>query len=73
MTRRLTAIDILARAADPESPTFSIRISAQAVMMLMQTRWIPEDHPEHRVKLVGITEPDEDGFVLPLLVSENAA
>lgn len=73
MTRRLKATDILA-ACDAEEPVnYHVKISASALAMLMQTRWIPEDHPQHRVKVVGITQPDEEGFSLPLIVSENAA
>jgi hypothetical protein len=73
LTRRLGPLDILAAADVPESTvTYNIKISAQALAMLMQTRWIPEDQPTYRVKVVGITAPDEDGFSLPLIVSENA-
>lgn len=72
MTRRLGPLDILA-ATDAEEPVvYKVKISAQALAMLMQTRWVPEDQPTYRVKVVGITAPDEEGFSLPLIVSENA-
>ncbi len=72
MSSRVTATDILA-ACDSETPVvYKVKISAQALAMLMQSRWIPEDQPGYRVKVIGITQPDEEGYSLPLIVSENA-
>lgn len=69
---RLRLKDILALAPEPPEPErrFLIRITPQALAMLMATRWIPEDQPQHRVKVVGVNE-HEDGFSDLLIVSES--
>lgn len=72
MTRRLKFDDVIAMTADPDAKPILVRITPQAFAALMATRWIPEDRPDIRVKVVGFTQ-EQDGFSLPLLVSENAA
>jgi hypothetical protein len=69
---RLRLADILGFTESPPEPKmFTVRITAQVIAMLMQTRWIPENNPEYRVKVVGVNER-EDGFADILIVGENA-
>lgn len=73
MSTRFTADDILAAVPEPEPEplTFAFKITAKALAMFMQTRWIPENNPDYRVKVTGIVT-HEDGWSDLIVVGENA-